>query len=403
MEVFKRHSALADVMKDLGDFSSLPSIDAIRQKQLEACSLIIYPPHWRDLCFVKEKLSLYSSLKDYKDEELENLAQFADYWALPKHWSMAARQEIAAREGLYTHPTLEPIYKHTVQEMHKLAKQFSGAVNGYDDVHINELVAFGVIEADSALSDKKAVDDAWWTQGLVGRFPHIFSLLNDTKQYALLQGAIYGGNIDFLKLILHASNTNFAELEDYWPFAAASGNIQMLEFFQLLVPVPPPLGDENEILLYCGLLTTTTACAADCGHLHALQWLKRNGFTLGITACTAAAEGGHLEVLKWLHEQGCPWDKYTCTTAAVHGNLNILQYLRENGCPWDAGTCDAAAEGGHLHILQWARANGCPWDENICRTAAWEKHWDVLKWAIDNGCACDASILEDAKKNGYKY
>ena len=49
--------------------------------------------------------------------------------------------------------------------------------------------------------------------------------------------------------------------------------------------------------------------------------------------------------------------------AAAAGHLHVLEWARKNGCPWSEHTCRLAAEGGHLDVLQWARANGCPWDE----------------------------------------
>lgn len=72
--------------------------------------------------------------------------------------------------------------------------------------------------------------------------------------------------------------------------------------------------------------------------------------------CRAAAEGGHLHILQWAKKEGCSWDEWTCTGAAARGNLEMLQWVVENGCPWDEATCEAAAAAGHLHILKWAHS-----------------------------------------------
>jgi len=53
--------------------------------------------------------------------------------------------------------------------------------------------------------------------------------------------------------------------------------------------------------------------------------------------CYCAAQCGHLHALQYLHENGCPWDWYTCYCAAGHKRWDCLKYAVDNKCPgWKA-------------------------------------------------------------------
>ena len=150
--------------------------------------------------------------------------------------------------------------------------------------------------------------------------------------------------------------------------------------------------------------------AAIGGHLHVLQWLRREGCEWDSKTCGGASFGGYLEILKWARSQGCPIDETTCNAAGEGGHLDILKYLRTEGCPWgraehtlkhtlspflltlslslfffftvvmkDESCCHGAAHAGHLEVLEWARSQGAPWD--AARIAGMSLgHHDVTEW-----------------------
>ncbi len=69
------------------------------------------------------------------------------------------------------------------------------------------------------------------------------------------------------------------------------------------------------------------AVAAQCGHLHVLQWLQAHHCRMVDTACSRAASGSHLEVLNWLHcenvSTASKWEK-SAERAARYGHLDVL-------------------------------------------------------------------------------
>lgn len=94
----------------------------------------------------------------------------------------------------------------------------------------------------------------------------------------------------------------------------------------------------------------------------------------------------------WLPNISCEYlfppdiDVNILCVAAECGHLEALQWLRKEGCPWNANVCSYSAERGHLKVLQWARENGCPWDNYTISTVRWDDHHRVVEWALANGC-----------------
>ena len=66
------------------------------------------------------------------------------------------------------------------------------------------------------------------------------------------------------------------------------------------------------------------------GHVHVLEWLLDNGFTISNDALIGAAMGGHIDALLWTREHNLVWDIKTCRFAAFEGQLDALKWLGEN-------------------------------------------------------------------------
>ncbi|AGO84206.1 Ankyrin repeat domain containing protein [Pandoravirus salinus] len=142
---------------------------------------------------------------------------------------------------------------------------------------------------------------------------------------------------------------------------------------------------------------TTTAAAAESGHLACLQWLVQQECPVDASAIDSATGRGHLGCVAYLCEHGIPWPResyglavaqghHTCLAymdahgclrcddateiAAGRGHLDVLRYLHESGCAWSADTCLWAARYGHLACLRYAHAHGAPIDIDQCKTRA---------------------------------
>ena len=87
-----------------------------------------------------------------------------------------------------------------------------------------------------------------------------------------------------------------------------------------------------------GLLGGTATCvcydAARWGSVRLLKWTRVNNLDWDEIMCHCAAENGHLSALQYLHENGCPWGILTCWYA--HKHWDCLQYLVDNKAPhWE--------------------------------------------------------------------
>jgi hypothetical protein len=52
-------------------------------------------------------------------------------------------------------------------------------------------------------------------------------------------------------------------------------------------------------------------------------------------------------------------DTEMCMWAATYGHLHVLQWLRKDGATWDSRVVSCAEEGGYDYVVEWARENGC--------------------------------------------
>jgi hypothetical protein len=67
-----------------------------------------------------------------------------------------------------------------------------------------------------------------------------------------------------------------------------------------------------------------------------------------IVTCTASA--GQIDVLEWAQDQGIHGGAETCMWAATYGHLHVLQWLRKDGATWDSHVISCAEEGGYDYV-----------------------------------------------------
>lgn len=111
----------------------------------------------------------------------------------------------------------------------------------------------------------------------------------------------------------------------------------------------------------CPWDTTTRYCSAGGGHLQLYKWAHVNGCPGDHSyAVSDAVETCQLEFLKWLLEDGFVFHDGTYDCAAFCGQLNVIKWLRTHNVPWSSSTILAARLAGHSAVERWAIENGCP-------------------------------------------
>ncbi|RLN02940.1 hypothetical protein BBJ28_00000943 [Nothophytophthora sp. Chile5] len=148
-------------------------------------------------------------------------------------------------------------------------------------------------------------------------------------------------------------------------------------------------------------------CAAQCGHVHVLQWLSENHpdrCAWGSNLMDMAASFGHFTALRWLHENRSEG----CTTSAMgwalyHGDMEMVQWLdanRTEGCSDHVMT--QVAWRGQLPALQWLAANqieGHPGE--ALGAAATNGYLEIVQWLYDQCDDADRHLAwRKATRNG---
>jgi hypothetical protein len=91
-----------------------------------------------------------------------------------------------------------------------------------------------------------------------------------------------------------------------------------------------------------------TACAPPAATRRPLGHVTRSN------TAVAAAHQGHLHIVQWLRKQGCHWHESIGRAAAMGGYLDILDWVTLNGCLVDCGDCAVAARrNGHTALADW--------------------------------------------------
>ena len=77
------------------------------------------------------------------------------------------------------------------------------------------------------------------------------------------------------------------------------------------------------------------AAAAEGGQLETLKWLRSQGCLWNAkTIWASAARSGSIDLVAYLKfEQKVPWGDFLLGVAKA-GHLHVLQWARRNGCPW---------------------------------------------------------------------
>jgi hypothetical protein len=121
------------------------------------------------------------------------------------------------------------------------------------------------------------------------------------------------------------------------------------------------------------------------------QYLRAEQYPWDASACACAAGCGHIDTLLWLREQGCPWDVETvCLAAAAAGCTLVIEYmLRTEPAAATAaqltGMLNAAGAHSGPATAKWLRQLGAGWPTELRYDGCpWRD--DVLQWARDEGC-----------------
>lgn len=161
--------------------------------------------------------------------------------------------------------------------------------------------------------------------------------------------------------------------------AASAGHVQVLEWMW-------EHGAKRQIFNDCAFHATLR------GRVSVFEWLKRHGIPVKNVDVNAAA-GGHVHVLDWLLNNGYSLFLGFVDCAARYGNIPALQWARDHHIRWSSKTCAAAAYGGHINTLKWLRRNGCSWDGNVIYWAQNRCHSNIVEWARKNGCPTEAEQI----------
>tara|TARA_Y100001958_G_scaffold120596_1_gene87711 strand:- start:430 stop:1737 length:1308 start_codon:yes stop_codon:yes gene_type:complete len=199
--------------------------------------------------------------------------------------------------------------------------------------------------------------------------------------------AAENGHLHVLKYIYETEDTTWFFTDKVFTAAAKSGNLSLLTWLRK---------NESD-----GQLVGYEACdsAAAAGNLDALRWLHDCNYLWHSDTYMHAATSGGVAILTYLLDENCPRDVATeaaaCECAAERGHLEALQWLRQNNFGWNANTMLSAASNGHIAVLRWAHQNGCPFDVNgwegkmMCEQAAFSGHVEVLRFVCEQMPALD--------------
>ena len=145
--------------------------------------------------------------------------------------------------------------------------------------------------------------------------------------------------------------------------------------------------------LFHELNESTCEDAAFGGRLTILQWLYEHNCPFDIRTYLGAAKAGHVHILQWVHsiyrktkgDKGYDWclKQILCLHAAKCGHLEALMWLRRRGFSWDEQACEYAAKNGYLEVLKWLRQNGCPWNKQRCEAVVQKGYSELSQWIRD--------------------
>lgn len=195
---------------------------------------------------------------------------------------------------------------------------------------------------------------------------------------------------------------------DWHLFAAASGNIALLEY--MYAEIPDIYWDSASIYRDMDRNNIVRSHYSQSVSLMS-QWNMysriRSREELGqllpgkYDVCSVAVRHGHQHVIEWALSKGMDLGSRTLLSAVDFGSQDLVQYLLAKDCPLSPGVFVVLAQKGDLDLLQLVRresvargflnfgswmsgANGL--DRIICSTAREYKHLHILEWAIDAGC-----------------
>jgi hypothetical protein len=130
-----------------------------------------------------------------------------------------------------------------------------------------------------------------------------------------------------------------------------------------------------------------TVVAARENQFEALKWLLDNGAVLSPDTFSAASAAGNLETMRWLKTKNCPMNKDCTEMAARYGQFEALKWLNDNGCEFSGETCYGCVRADRTDMLDWALKNGATWGrESNCLKKATGRSLEMLKFVIKNGC-----------------
>ena len=236
-----------------------------------------------------------------------------------------------------------------------------------------------------------------------------FSLINwlKSQKVDVSRAASYAAGLGDLNLLKYFIGEGYKLIYCY-ENAAKYGHIHILEYLKRNCKrnnsKAEELGKKNrdELTKYLGQTAIRTGreieIAAKYGQFKSLKWLIQNNFRLDYRAAVQAIEGKQYDIFKWLIMNGCPINCRAYHALIEKNNLDLLKWLYDNygnSSHLEVSLYSFAISfGKDTNILVWLKEQKCPMDTDLYRTAIDAEKNDAFKWLLENGCPITQEIIK---------
>jgi hypothetical protein len=199
------------------------------------------------------------------------------------------------------------------------------------------------IKSSRNMSEEQDVINRFFThQMMSGIVPAHFNKWESHCDDHVCKNAATGGHVNVLEW-LRSENTRITASEICYA-AAIKGHLNVIKWLESLTtnsgmfireiaaPVAARNGRLNIIEWFYSedknsVKKSHAVCAARCGHLELLKWMRKNGIDIGAECGIAAAGAGSLNVLAWLLKKGTinPQSAFCC--AVSHEQIGAVELL----------------------------------------------------------------------------
>lgn len=193
----------------------------------------------------------------------------------------------------------------------------------------------------------------------------------------------YLGQFD---LLIQAVSKKCIVTSDTLTCATKTGRIDILEYcrgFQ-------PFAWSN--------LRRVSVCAAECGHLHILEYIDTiNNDIIERDILSVATKHGHLNIVRWVITRNNYLSNKCCRKAAKYGHVHILEWAKSNNYNTFVG--ETAGYYGQVGVLQWLLDN--EYQLHTYDVAAIKmKHHNVIRWMLNT---FGSSVIDRIKTIAIDY